>query len=159
MKKLWDLKNIFSNLELEGQGLCHHHRSDTPISARAILHHTDLPKRTKHFDGECTFGGFKMYLTWGVWISHLYSSWSNKAVPALPLPFALNSFVTVRGSSRGIDTVISISFGIGQNVVIVGQTRIYIIEWKELKIEWFYVMYVQQVFEIPQNRSLCSCGT
>ena len=87
------------------------------------------------------FWVFKMYLTWGVWISHLYSSWSNKAVPALPLPFALNSFVTVRGSSRGIDTVISISFGIGQDVVIVGQTRISIIEWKKLKIEWFYVMY------------------
>ena len=37
MKKLWDLKKGFSNLELEGQG----HGSDTPTSARAILHYTD----------------------------------------------------------------------------------------------------------------------
>ena len=40
MKKLWDLKKVFSNLELEGQG-----RGIimgvTTTSARAILHHTD----------------------------------------------------------------------------------------------------------------------
>ena len=37
------LKKGFSNLELEGHGPgINHHGSDTPTSARAILHHTDL---------------------------------------------------------------------------------------------------------------------
>ena len=40
MKKLWDLKNVFSNLELEGQGLGII-MGVTPTSPRAILHHTD----------------------------------------------------------------------------------------------------------------------
>jgi hypothetical protein len=42
MKKLWDLKKLFSHLEPEGQVWArHHHGSDMPTSARAILHHTD----------------------------------------------------------------------------------------------------------------------
>ena len=36
------LRKGFSNLELEGHGRgINHHGSDTPTSARAILHHTD----------------------------------------------------------------------------------------------------------------------
>ena len=43
MKKLWDLKKVFSNLELEGQGrgIIMGIGNDMPTSARAILHHTD----------------------------------------------------------------------------------------------------------------------
>ena len=42
MKKLWDLKKLFSHLEPEGQVWArHNHGSDMPTSARAILHHTD----------------------------------------------------------------------------------------------------------------------
>ena len=55
MKKLLDLKKVFNNLELEGQGkgiimgvtrlLLLNFGSFTPYR----------PKRAKHFEGECTY--------------------------------------------------------------------------------------------------------
>ena len=64
------------------------------------------------------FGFLKINLTSRIWISHLSSSWQNKAIPAIALPITWNTCVTIRLSMRCIDTMTSISFGIGQTVII-----------------------------------------
>ena len=70
MKKLWDLKKVFSNLELEGQqfGII------MGVTRLLLLgpFYTLLTKQAKHFEGECTRSWQKLQVSF-----FLRSSWNQ----------------------------------------------------------------------------------